>query len=229
MGVAVGPFNPTRVHSSDAKTSSGSRWPSSSRALAPASTCSHSISTPVASTARAVASATSGPIPSPGMSVIWRAIPVIITAGAQMIPDWATERRQMVERQLRRRGICDTRVLAAMARIPREEFVPHQLRISSYEDKPLAIGYGQTISQPYMTALMAELLSLTGTETVLDIGGGSGYHAAVLGQMAARVVSIEILPALAELAKKNLARTGFGHNIEVVCADGSLGWPAAAP
>ena len=146
-----------------------------------------------------------------------------------MIPDWPSERRRMVDRQLRRRGIRDPRVLAAMLAIPREEFVPYECRISSYQDEPLQIGYGQTISQPYMIALMAELLELTGTETVLDVGGGSGYHAAVLGQLAARVVSIEIIPALARQAEANLARTGLAGNITVVCADGSQGWPPAAP
>ena len=146
-----------------------------------------------------------------------------------MIPDWPTERRRMVERQLRKRGIRDARVLAAMLAIPREEFVPYECRVCSYQDEPLQIGNGQTISQPYMTALMAELLELTGTETVLDVGGGSGYHAAVLGQLAARVISIEIIPALARLAGRNLARTGFGANVTVVRGDGSKGWPADAP
>ena len=131
----------------------------------------------------------------------------------------------MVDRQLRKRGIRDPRVLDAMLAIPREEFVPHECRVCSYQDEPLQIGYGQTISQPYMIALMAELLELTGTETVLDVGGGSGYHAAVLGRLAARVISIEIIPALARLAEQNLARTGLGGNITVVCGDGSQGWP----
>jgi protein-L-isoaspartate(D-aspartate) O-methyltransferase len=146
-----------------------------------------------------------------------------------MIPDWPSERRRMVERQLRKRGIRDPRVLNAMLTIPREEFVPHECRVCSYQDEPLQIGYGQTISQPYMIALMAELLELTGAETVLDVGGGSGYHAAVLGQLAARVVSIEIIPALARLAEQNLARTSLGGNITVVCGDGSQGWPDASP
>lgn len=135
----------------------------------------------------------------------------------------------MVDRQLRKRGIRDPRVLDAMLTIPREEFVPHECRVCSYQDGPLQIGYGQTISQPYMIALMAELLELTGAETVLDVGGGSGYHAAVLGQLAARVVSIEIVPALARQAQQNLSRTSLGGNIAVVCGDGSQGWPDAAP
>ena len=146
-----------------------------------------------------------------------------------MIPDWPSERKRMVDSQLRKRGIHDARVLDAMLTIPREEFVPHDCRVCSYQDEPLLIGYGQSISQPYMTALMAELLELTGTETVLDVGGGSGYHAAVLGQLAARVISIEIIPALARLAEQNLARTGLDANVTVVCGDGSQGWPDAAP
>jgi len=146
-----------------------------------------------------------------------------------MIPDWPSERRRMVDRQLRKRGIRDPRVLDAMLAIPREEFVPHDCRVCSYRDEPLQIGYGQTISQPYMTALMAELLELIGTETVLDVGGGSGYHAAVLGQLAARVISVEIIPALVRQAEQNLLRTGLGGNVSVVCGDGSQGWPDAAP
>lgn len=146
-----------------------------------------------------------------------------------MIPDWPSERRRMVDRQLRRRGIRDPRVLHAMLTIPREEFVPQDYRVCSYQDEPLQIGYGQSISQPYMIALMAELLELTGAETVLDVGGGSGYHAAVLGVLAARVVSVEIIPALAHLAEQNLSRTGLGGNITVICGDGSRGWPDASP
>ena len=146
-----------------------------------------------------------------------------------MIPDWPSERRRMVDRQLRKRGIRDPRVLDAMLAIAREEFVPPECRVSSYQDEPLQIGNGQTISQPYMIALMAELLELTGVETVLDVGGGSGYHAAVLGRLAARVVSIEIIPALARQAEQNLSRTGLGANVTVICGDGSQGWPAAAP
>jgi protein-L-isoaspartate(D-aspartate) O-methyltransferase len=146
-----------------------------------------------------------------------------------MIPDWRLERQQMVERQLRKRGIRDPRVLEAMLEIPREEFVPLESRICSYRDEPVHIGYGQTISQPYMIALMAELLKLTGNETVLEVGGGSGYHAAVLGRLAARVISIELIPALAKLAEQNLVRTGVAGNVTVVCGDGSQGWAEHAP
>jgi protein-L-isoaspartate(D-aspartate) O-methyltransferase len=135
----------------------------------------------------------------------------------------------MVERQLRARGIRDPRVLDAMRQIPREEFVPVQHRLSSYLDEPLPIGHGQTISQPYMTALMAQCLELEGTERVLDIGAGSGYHAAVLGVLAAQVISIEIIPALAEQARANLERTGRAHNVTVICGDGSEGCPEFAP
>ncbi|HWQ56970.1 MAG TPA: protein-L-isoaspartate(D-aspartate) O-methyltransferase [Bryobacteraceae bacterium] len=135
----------------------------------------------------------------------------------------------MVEVQLRRRGIRERRVLDAMRQIPREEFVPPEARVSSYQDDPVYIGYGQTISQPFMTAFMAELLELEGSETVLDVGGGSGYHAAVLGMLAARVVSIEIIPALAAVASANLTRTGRAGNVTVVCGDGSRGWPEQAP
>jgi protein-L-isoaspartate(D-aspartate) O-methyltransferase len=146
-----------------------------------------------------------------------------------LIPDWATERRKMVETQLRRRGIHDERVLRAMREIPREEFVPAESQLVAYQDEPIPIGHGQTISQPYMTALMAESFELTGTETVLEVGAGSGYAAAVLGALAARVVSVEIIPALAQLARENLRRTGSDTNVTVVCGDGSLGYPEAAP
>jgi protein-L-isoaspartate(D-aspartate) O-methyltransferase len=135
----------------------------------------------------------------------------------------------MVERQLRGRGIYDERVLAAMLEIPREEFVPEAHSDLSYADEPASIGYGQTISQPYMTGLMAQCLELTGSETVLEVGGGCGYHAAVLGALAARVISVELIPELAEMAHQNLERTGRAHNIEVINADGSRGYPEFAP
>jgi protein-L-isoaspartate(D-aspartate) O-methyltransferase len=146
-----------------------------------------------------------------------------------LIPDWKTERRAMVEKQLRRQGIRDERVLSAMREIPREEFVPPESRISAYENNPVAIGYGQTISQPYMTALMAEVLELDGTETVLEVGAGSGYAAAVLGQLAARVVAIELIPTLARAARENLRRTGRDGNITLVEGDGSIGYSELAP
>jgi protein-L-isoaspartate(D-aspartate) O-methyltransferase len=135
----------------------------------------------------------------------------------------------MVEVQLRRRGIRDERVLAAMNEIPREEFVPPESRVEAYIDGPIPIGHGQTISQPYMTALMAEVLLLTGSETVLEVGAGCGYAAAVLGKLAARVVAIELIPALAQLARENLRRTGRDGNITVVEGDGWFGYPPLAP
>ena len=146
-----------------------------------------------------------------------------------MIPDWPTERLEMVDRQLRKRGIRDPRVLAAMSESPREDFVPVEQRAWSYQDEPQQIGYGQTISQPYMAALMAELLELTGTETVLEVGSGSGYHAALLGALAARVITIERIPRLARQARENLERTGRSQQITVICADGSQGWAEEAP
>jgi protein-L-isoaspartate(D-aspartate) O-methyltransferase len=146
-----------------------------------------------------------------------------------MIPDWPTERAEMVERQLRKRGIRDARVLSALGAIPREEFLPLESRVASYRDEPAGIGYGQTISQPYMTALMAQELELKGGETVLEVGAGSGYSAAVLGALAARVVAIELVPALAALAEQNLKKTGRLGNVTIVCGDGSKGWPELAP
>jgi protein-L-isoaspartate(D-aspartate) O-methyltransferase len=146
-----------------------------------------------------------------------------------MIPDWETERRLMVERQLRRRGIRDARVLQAMGEIPREEFVPADLRVMAYGDAPVQIGWGQTISQPYMTALMAQELELTGTETVLEVGAGSGYAAAVLGSLAARVVAVEIMQSLAQVARTNLDRAGRGANVTVVEGDGGFGFAQFAP
>jgi protein-L-isoaspartate(D-aspartate) O-methyltransferase len=135
----------------------------------------------------------------------------------------------MVETQLSDRDIHDRRVLAVMGEIPRELFVADALRHRCYYDEPVSIGYGQTLSQPYMTALMAQCLELTGTENVLEVGAGCGYHAAVLGCLAARIVTIEIVPELAALARENLDRAGLGGNIEVIEGDGSLGWPPAAP
>ncbi|HLH38979.1 MAG TPA: protein-L-isoaspartate(D-aspartate) O-methyltransferase [Bryobacteraceae bacterium] len=136
---------------------------------------------------------------------------------------------EMVERQLIARGIRDPRVLQAMREIPREEFVAEDVREEAYADAPLPIGFGQTITQPYMTALMAEALELRGDENVLDVGTGSGYHAAVLGALARRVISVERIPELCALARSNLRRTGLDSNITVLCGDGSLGVPEQAP
>ena len=139
------------------------------------------------------------------------------------------QREQMVERQIRRRGVKDRKVLAAMCTVPREEFVPDEFRSHAYDDDPLPIGLAQTISQPYMVALMAERLLLTGRECVLEVGCGSGYAAAVLGILAGEVVTIELLPELAARARETLKRTGYSRNVLVVCGDGSMGYAAKAP
>jgi protein-L-isoaspartate(D-aspartate) O-methyltransferase len=136
---------------------------------------------------------------------------------------------EMVEKQLRARGIRDDRALQAMLRIPREEFVSEQFRRDAYADAPLPIGHGQTITQPYMTALMVQSLGLRGGETVLEVGAGSGYHAAVLGAMARRVISVERIPELALLARENLRRVGLDRNVTVICGDGSMGYPQESP
>ncbi len=146
-----------------------------------------------------------------------------------MNPDqFAQERHRMVEEQLRPRGISDPRVLAALERVPRERFLPLADRPAAYADAPQPIGCAQTISQPYIVALMSQALALTGTERVLEVGTGSGYQAAILAQLAAEVQTIEIIPELAERARQTLAELGL-QNAHVHCADGSLGWPAAAP
>ena len=134
----------------------------------------------------------------------------------------------MVERQLRRRGIADDRVLVAMGRVPREAFVPAPIADRAYDDAALPIGQEQTISQPYIVAAMCALLALEGTEHVLDVGTGSGYAAAVLDELAASVVSIERIPSLAERARRTLVETGHGR-VEVRVGDGSLGAPDRAP
>ncbi len=143
--------------------------------------------------------------------------------------DWEAQRLQMVEQQLRRRGIRDERVLEAMAKIPREQFVPEKVRPWSYADEPLSIGYGQTVSQPYMTALMAQALELKGTEKVLEVGTGCGYAAAVLAHLAAKVVTIEIVRELADMARRNLEAVGLADKVMVVTGDGSRGYPDMAP
>jgi protein-L-isoaspartate(D-aspartate) O-methyltransferase len=134
----------------------------------------------------------------------------------------------MVERQLRGRDIDDERVLAAMARVPRERFVPPELRRHAYDDAALPIGGGQTISQPYMVAAICAALALRGTEHVLDVGTGSGYQAAVLAELAREVDTIERVPELAEQARANLGAAGYGH-VRVHVGDGSRGLPERAP
>jgi protein-L-isoaspartate(D-aspartate) O-methyltransferase len=137
-------------------------------------------------------------------------------------------RARMVERQLRRRGIHDERVLAAMAEVPRELFVPHSQRRRAYRDGALRIGEGQTISQPWIVACMCQLLELHGDETVLEVGTGSGYAAAVLSRLCAQVVTVERYESLAEVGAATLAELGY-DNVEVRVGDGALGAPDRAP
>ncbi len=139
------------------------------------------------------------------------------------------EREEMVSQQLEARGVRDPRVLEAMRRVPRHRFVPPELLDNAYEDTPLPIGERQTISQPYMVALMSEALALGAGARVLEIGTGSGYQAAVLAAMGAQVVSIERLSELAVRARGLLVELGFGDRVRVLEADGTLGWAADAP
>lgn len=134
----------------------------------------------------------------------------------------------MVESQLAARGITDPRVLAAMGAVPRERFLSPILAPRAYDDGPLPIGEEQTISQPYIVALMAQALGLAGGERVLEIGAGSGYAAAILGEIAGEVVTVERHPTLARKASRRLTDLGYA-NVEVVVGDGSRGWPARAP
>jgi protein-L-isoaspartate(D-aspartate) O-methyltransferase len=138
-------------------------------------------------------------------------------------------RREMVALQLRARGILDERVLAAMARVPRELFVPAPLRDVAYDDQALPLDCGQTISQPYMVALICEQAGLHGRERVLDVGSGSGYQAAVLAELAAEVHTIERVPKLAQLARENLRRAGYADRVTVHVGDGTRGLPEHAP
>ena len=134
----------------------------------------------------------------------------------------------MVERQLRHRGIDDDRVLAAMSEVPRHRFVPEEVARDAYRDGALPIGEGQTISQPWIVAFMAQLLELKGDELVLEVGTGSGYGAAVLSRLASHVVTIERHPALAEGARTVIAELGYS-NVEVLTGDGTDGVPERAP
>jgi protein-L-isoaspartate(D-aspartate) O-methyltransferase len=139
-----------------------------------------------------------------------------------------SRRQRMVSDQLRRRDIVDPHVLAAFGTVAREEFVPDELSPHAYDDAPLPIGAGQTISQPYVVAMTVQALQLTGRERVLEIGTGSGYAAAILGALVREVETVERLADLAAAATARLARLGF-TNVHVHHSDGSLGWPARAP
>jgi protein-L-isoaspartate(D-aspartate) O-methyltransferase len=142
--------------------------------------------------------------------------------------DFASERQRMVEQQLKTRGIKDERVLAAMAKVPREEFVPQDSRAASYDDGPLPIGYDQTISQPYIVAFMTEQLRPKPSDRVLEVGTGSGYQAAILAELVAEVYTIEIVELLAKNAQATLPRLGY-KNIQMKVGDGYQGWPERAP
>lgn len=142
--------------------------------------------------------------------------------------DWAAERAWMVESQIRRRGLDDRRVVTAMREVPRHLFVPESERRLAYADRPLPIGWGQTISQPYVVALMCSLLDLDGDERVLEVGTGSGYHAAVLSRLAGEIYTVEIVEPLGRQAAETLAALGY-DNVEVRIGDGYEGWLEAAP
>ncbi|MDV2480796.1 protein-L-isoaspartate(D-aspartate) O-methyltransferase [Methanoculleus sp. Wushi-C6] len=137
-------------------------------------------------------------------------------------------REEMVEFQIRARGVRDKRVLAAMRKVPRHLFVPKDWERAAYEDRPLPIGEGQTISQPYIVAVMTEQLDLSPEDRVLEIGTGSGYQAAILAELAGTVISIERLPDIADRARQNFARAGV-TGVKVVVGDGTEGYPPEAP
>jgi protein-L-isoaspartate(D-aspartate) O-methyltransferase len=142
--------------------------------------------------------------------------------------DYEKEREHMVKSQLARRGIKDKRVLEAMRQVPRHLFIPESMRNLAYCDGPLPIGHGQTISQPYIVALMTEILELAGQETVLEVGTGSGYQAAILSRLARQVYSVERHVVLAQQAENILAQLGY-DNIVVRVGNGTLGWPEHSP
>jgi protein-L-isoaspartate(D-aspartate) O-methyltransferase len=146
------------------------------------------------------------------------------TSGA----DFAAQRERMVKEQIAARGVSDERVLAAMRKVPREQFVPEAVRAGSYDDGPLPIGYDQTISQPYVVALMTEQLKLQPGDRVLEIGTGSGYQAAILAELAADIYTIDIVEPLAKRAEATLQSLGY-KNVHVKAGDGYKGWPEYAP
>jgi protein-L-isoaspartate(D-aspartate) O-methyltransferase len=141
---------------------------------------------------------------------------------------FATVRARMVETQIVARGVSDSAVLAAMGKVPRHEFVPARLAAMAYEDRPIQIGWGQTISQPYIVALMSELARVHPGARVLEVGTGSGYQAAVLAELGAEVYTVEIVEPLAESAAARLTRLGY-TSVHSRSGDGYRGWPEAAP
>jgi protein-L-isoaspartate(D-aspartate) O-methyltransferase len=149
-------------------------------------------------------------------------------AAETQIDSFLAQRRSMVESQLRARGIRDERVLKAMSHVPRHEFVSEEYRDQVYEDHPIPIGESQTVSQPYIVAIMLQALALDSTNTVLEIGTGSGYQTALLSQLTRQVYSVERLASLARAAESTLTHLGF-TNVKVLVGDGSRGLPALAP
>ena len=165
------------------------------------------------------------------MVLLFRVEALFLTAGILLAAEadpYAAERDRMVREQIEARGVRSPLVLRAMREVPRHKFVPAAQRPAAYRDTPLPIGYGQTISQPYIVALMTELLQLQSNQRVLEIGTGSGYQAAVLAKLAGQVYTMEIVPALAESARAALAAEGV-KNVLVRVGDGYLGWPDQAP
>ncbi len=147
---------------------------------------------------------------------------------AGTMTDFAAEREAMVERQIHGRGIRDPKILEAFRAVPREEFLAEELREAAYGDHPLPIEAGQTISQPYIVALMIEAAGIGPGDRVLEVGAGSGYAAALMSRIAGRVVAIERQAELVEIARERMRRLGY-DNVEIVEGDGTRGWPAAAP
>ena len=144
------------------------------------------------------------------------------------MPDYAQARERMVEEQIDARGVKDPRVLAAMRKVERHRFVSEGLRHQAYEDHPLPIGSGQTISQPYVVAAMTEFLQVRSTDKVLEIGTGSGYQTAILAELAQAVYTVEVIPELSRAARLVLSELGY-RNVRFKTADGHLGWPEFAP
>jgi protein-L-isoaspartate(D-aspartate) O-methyltransferase len=161
-----------------------------------------------------------------GIAAALAAVVLVFSQGRQSDP--AARRLDMVATQIRARGIQDERVLAALRKVPRERFVPPTMQSRAYDDSPLPIGSGQTISQPYIVAYMTEALGVTPDHSVLEIGTGSGYQAAVLGELARTVYTIEIVPELARRAQETLKGLGY-TNVHVRAGDGFAGWPEHAP
>jgi protein-L-isoaspartate(D-aspartate) O-methyltransferase len=163
-----------------------------------------------------------------------RALVFLLLLGAGCKPaqisarEFGVERERMVKKQIAMRGVTDERVLRAMRKVPREQFVPEEMRGLSYSDGPLPIGYDQTISQPFVVAFMTEKLGLRPTDRVLEIGTGSGYQAAILAELAAKVYTIEIVEPLGKRAEETLQRLGY-KNVQVKIGDGYQGWQENAP